>query len=219
MIRLSIRSELDKTKDILLLKESEVRDLKSEVSSTSIMKKEYEENKKNSQAKITDLQKQLNTAHEDVKQLRAKQRDSKKDADAKQQIIDELNIAIESMNTRMERDRTHLMADVESLTNTVKSYQDQLTKERSTMATLRSENEAVSSQCRKLNDKNSSLNIEMTALKTKIQQLEGYVEQRIVDSNAGLRHFSQNTPTAKKNATREEVERANLDDKRSNELG
>jgi chromosome segregation ATPase len=200
------------------MKESEFKEVKSDLASMNIMKKEFEEHKKNNIARITEMQKQLNAAHDDAKELRIKQRDMKKDLDSKQQVTDELNVAIESLTSRFERDKAHLLADIESLTTTMKSYQDQIAKERSTMATLRAENDTISSQCRKLNDKNSSLNTENTALKSKIQQLEGYVEQRIIESNAGLRHFSQNTPTAKKNSMKEEVFFRYVDHKWTNEL-
>lgn len=190
---------------MLALRENEIREIKSENSSIVIAKRELEENKKKHQDKVADLQKQLTAAYEEAKQLKIKQKDFKKDSDSKQQQIDELQTTIETIQSRHQRDQSHLLAESQGITQTLRSCQEALNKEREKVATLRGENDAVSNQCRKLNEKNSTLNVELEALKSRLQEVEGYVEKRIVDSNAGLRNFSQNTPTAKKSSFREEV--------------
>lgn len=189
------------------MKEAELREIKSQCSNMNITKRELEENKKKHQERVADLQKQLTSSYEEAKQLKIKVKDLKKDSDSKQQNVDELRAAIESTQARSQRDQSHAQAEIDTLTQTLRSCQDTLKKERDTISGLKTENEAVSTQCRKLKDKNSSLQIEIDTMKVKLNQVEGYVEKRIVDSNAELRHFSQNTPTAKKNSYREEVNR------------
>jgi chromosome segregation ATPase len=189
-----------------MIKEAELRDVKSQFSNVNITKRELEENKKKHGERVADLQKQLTASYEETKQLKSKIKDLKKENDSRQQSIDENRAATESAYARSQRDQSHAQAEIDTLTQTLRSCQAALKKERDATSSLKSENDAVSTQCRKLNDKNSSLQTEIETLKIKLNQVEGYVEKRIVDSNADLRHFSQNTPTAKKSSYREEVD-------------
>jgi chromosome segregation ATPase len=195
---LSLKSELEKLKEMLSLKETENREFKHENNQMNILKKELEEHKKNSAARTAEVQKQLNSAYEEAKELRLKQKELKKESEEKENEIRDLNQALELAQARMERDTSIHCAEVEKLAAALRASNEALLKERTLASSLRTELETSTTSNRKLTDKNTSLGTEVSSLKSRLQEVELIVEKRVATSNTTLRMYSQQISTVKK---------------------
>ena len=193
-----MRAELDKIKEFLAFRESESKELKQENNQLQVLKREFEEHKKNAASRTAEVQKQLNTAYEEAKELRLKHKDLKKEVEQKELQTQELTQTLELTYVRIERDVTIHHSELEKMASALRTNNEALLKERTQASKVRTDLEAAQASNRKLTEKNSSLTTEVSGLRSRLQDVEILVEKKVYASNSGLRIMSQQVTTAKK---------------------
>jgi predicted nuclease with TOPRIM domain len=188
---------LENTKDTLTFKENELKDIKGENHRLTIVKKEFEESKKNQSAKHSEHQKQLNSAQDELKTLRVKQKEQKKELEAKSAQIEEHEKTIQLLMTNLENHETQYTVDMEALSGNLRGVQSDFLKEKSISAKQKVEIDSLQATNSRLSDKVRQLTGETENLRNRLKELEQYVEDYVEAKNHDLRILSS-SKTAKK---------------------
>jgi chromosome segregation ATPase len=188
---------LENTKDTLTFKENELKDIKGENHKLVIVKKEFEESKKNQAARQSEHQKQLSTALDELKTLRVKQKEQKKELEAKNSQIEEHEKSIQLLMTNLENREMQYSVDMEALSGNLRSVQSDYLKEKSICAKQKMEIDTLQATNSKLSEKVRQLTGETEQLRNRLKELEEYVEDYVEAKNNDLRILSS-SKTAKK---------------------
>lgn len=203
---MAAKAELEKLKDSIVFKSTQIREISTETSKLQLLQKEWEEQKKALQTRNGELIKEVSGLQDELKDYRLKQRDHKKETEKKDLQIDELQATLDALQSKYEAQLHSLTSELEKQLHGVRGGQEQLLKERAANQRLRSELETMAQNLRRTQDKVLSLQSEVTGLRSHNQDMELLVADKIQSSNATLRSLSQTASTAKKNApVREEV--------------